>query len=310
MNHDLELEVFRSGDYGPRGRWSDDALDQLAEDYAAERHEAPVTLDHAQTGPALGWVAGVRRSGDRLLVRLKDLNDGLIELLRDGAFKKRSVEIYNRLPETGRPYLKAVSFLGAGAPAVKGLRDVLFTDEGRTTEFRGECGEFCEIEFMEPHKEPRIEPRDESLRSDQGESDSALETSPAEAPAVFTQKVIEKFNELEAELRRAGRWIPSWEHQGVREFFVALSALDEIEAAPDQHVQPADWFARFLTSLPAYLPMGEAAPSTARHFHDSIPNGDRVSSSSIELPNRALALRDRQADLTYAQALRECAKSF
>src|SRR5690606_32066987 len=52
--NELELEIFRAGDYGPRGRWSEADLDRLAAGYDPALHEAPVTLDHAQTGPALG----------------------------------------------------------------------------------------------------------------------------------------------------------------------------------------------------------------------------------------------------------------
>ena len=125
MHQEMELEVFRAGDYGAKGRWSEAELDEIARSYRAELHEAPVTIDHAQTGPALGWVDSVKRRGDRLVARLRGLNAAFVELLNHGAFKKRSVELYRRLPESGGPYLKAVSFLGAGAPAVKGLRTCL-----------------------------------------------------------------------------------------------------------------------------------------------------------------------------------------
>ena len=46
--NELELEVFRSGSYGAKGEWTDAMLDGLAEDYRAETHEAPVTLDHGR----------------------------------------------------------------------------------------------------------------------------------------------------------------------------------------------------------------------------------------------------------------------
>nr|HPK04223.1 hypothetical protein [Candidatus Sumerlaeota bacterium] len=125
MHDQLELEVFRAGDYGAKGVWDEAALERLAADYDPALHEAPVTLDHAQAGPALGWVASVRRVGDRLIARLRGLNRRLLELIRRGAFRKRSIELYTALRETGRPYLRAVSFLGAAAPEVKGLTDPL-----------------------------------------------------------------------------------------------------------------------------------------------------------------------------------------
>src|SRR5688572_1450765 len=111
MQDKLGIEVFRAGDYGPKGVWDEKALDGIAADYDPATHEAPVTLDHAQTGPALGWVEAVRRVGDKLIARLRGVNLKLLELIRAGAFKKRSVEIYPALRETKRPYLRAVSFL-------------------------------------------------------------------------------------------------------------------------------------------------------------------------------------------------------
>ncbi len=126
---EIELEVFRTGDYGPRGAFSEEDLERIATDYNPSDHEAPVTLDHDQTGPAHGWVSGLRRIGDRLLARLSKVSPTLAESLRNATFRKRSIELYRKFPETGRSYLKAVSFLGAAAPIVKGLRDPIFSGD-------------------------------------------------------------------------------------------------------------------------------------------------------------------------------------
>lgn len=132
----LEVEIFRTGDYGQKGRYDEAALEAIANDYRAELHEAPVTTDHTQTGPAQGWVQGLRRVGDRLVAILGRLSPALRELLAHGAYKKRSVELYREFRETGRPYLKAVSFLGAAAPEVKGLADPAFDEqEAGTVQF-------------------------------------------------------------------------------------------------------------------------------------------------------------------------------
>lgn len=124
----LDLEVFRAGDHGERGCWDEATLDAMAADYSPSIHEAPVTVDHAQSGPALGWVEGLRRVGNVLMARLRGLDPAFADMIRRGAFKKRSVEIYRSLETTGRPYLRAVSFLGACPPAVKGLADVVFAE--------------------------------------------------------------------------------------------------------------------------------------------------------------------------------------
>jgi hypothetical protein len=287
MPHELELEVFRAGDYGPKGRWTEDELDLIAADYDAALHEAPVTVDHAQSGPALGWVAGVRRSGDRLVARLRDLHEDFVALLRRGAFKKRSVEIYRALPETNRPYLKAVSFLGAAAPAVKGLRDVLFDESIEATSF---SEELSELSGLTDSSEPSPAPEKPSL--------SDTEPDPTH-----------HFSELRAELRRTGKWLPSWDASGIEDFFAALASLDEIPAGENHSINLAQWFAEFLRSLPAYLPMGEAAPAAPRSNPNSIPQGSAVSASSIDLHRRVVALRETRPDLSYSEALRACSQS-
>jgi hypothetical protein len=123
----LEMEVFRAGTYGAdgwKGTYSERDVRAMASDYEPDYHEAPVTLDHVDRGPAYGWVQSLRATPDgRLFATLKQLSDELIEWLRAGVYRKRSVEIYRDFPATGRPYLRAVTFLGAGVPEVKGMPD-------------------------------------------------------------------------------------------------------------------------------------------------------------------------------------------
>lgn len=125
---EVAVEVFRTGDYGPKGCYTEADLDRLAQDYNPAVHEAPVTFDHQQSGPAHGWVKRVQRCGDRLVATLVRISDTLATALRTQGYKKRSVELYRRLAQTGGPYLKAVSFLGAAAPEAKGLADPQFSE--------------------------------------------------------------------------------------------------------------------------------------------------------------------------------------
>lgn len=96
-------------------------LEQIARDYDPQLQEAPVTVEHMRSGPALGWVAGLRVTGDKLQARFRDLSERLREWLSSGAYRSRSIEMYKPFTATGGSYLGAVSFLGAAAPAVKGL---------------------------------------------------------------------------------------------------------------------------------------------------------------------------------------------
>jgi hypothetical protein len=257
----LDLEVFRAGDFGERGHWTAEALEQMAEDYDASLHEAPVTVDHAQSGPALGWVESLRRVGDVLVARLRDLDPGFAGMIRRGAFKKRSVELYRGLSETGRPYLRAVSFLGACPPAVKGLADVVFAEGD---------GDAVHVEFVEAASE--------------------VENAPDEM----------SWPALRDRLAATGRWLPAWEESPLCTLWVSLGESQR------------ELIACFLESLPAPVPTERLAHAIqTESFADGLPRASRraeVSSDSVAIHRRAVALRDERPELSYSEALRAVAR--
>lgn len=120
------FEVFKAGVY-PQGTYTKKEIKQIADNYNPEFCEAPVTIDHQQSGPAYGWVENVKADGEKLKVSFKDMPDTMKNDVNAGRFKKVSVEIYKNLEGKGF-YLKAVSFLGAAAPQVKGLEQIKFMD--------------------------------------------------------------------------------------------------------------------------------------------------------------------------------------
>ncbi len=120
------FEVFKAGTY-PQGVFSPEEVDALAKNYDPKFCEAPVTLDHEQKGPAYGWVSDLKAENGKLKASFKDLSQELKEFVRSGKYKKISVEIYRNL-EGKQPYLKAVSFLGASIPQVKGMSPVEFKE--------------------------------------------------------------------------------------------------------------------------------------------------------------------------------------
>jgi hypothetical protein len=300
MSNELELEVFKAGDYGPKGTWGEAELDGLAADYDPKLHEAPVTVDHAQRGPALGWVAGLRRVGDRLVARLKGMNEKLMEMIRGGAFKKRSVEIYPTLKESGRPYLRAVSFLGAASPEVKGLEDPLFgegEEEAEAVRFEMEEEEMG-IDSDTDNESEKDQDQDKQKEID---SDSANE-SDSENP------ISEAFGELRGRLQGAGRWRPGWGERGIGEFWAALAAIDEIAVGEDQTIDAAEWFARFLEELPPVVTMGEAAPAEPMSTAGGVPKGGNVDPASLTLHRRVVRFMDENKGIDYGEALRRCAE--
>jgi len=186
----FEMEVFQAGDYGPNGDWTDRDLDAIAADYdAATLHEAPVTVDHTKSGPAWGWVDRLRRVGSRLVATIKQMPTAFRELIQQGRYKKRSAELYFKHPKTGRPYLRAVTFLGAQPPEVKGLADVTFTEDD---------GDVAVVEFEEGGREVKTytqEQLDAAIKE-------TLDKRGAEQAAEFAE-VSKQLEKAKADLARA-----------------------------------------------------------------------------------------------------------
>ncbi|HSA05731.1 MAG TPA: phage protease [Candidatus Gastranaerophilales bacterium] len=120
------FEVFKAGNY-PQGKFSQEDVETLAKNYDPKFCEAPITLDHEQKGPAYGWVSELRSENGKLKASFRNVADELKDYVQSGKYKKISVEIYKEL-EGKKPYLKAVSFLGACIPQVKGMDNIEFKE--------------------------------------------------------------------------------------------------------------------------------------------------------------------------------------
>jgi hypothetical protein len=296
---EMEVEIFRAGDYGDKGTWGERELEAIAADYDPALHEAPVTMDHAQSGPALGWVASVRKVGDRLVARLRKLNDRLLDLVRQGAFKKRSVELYPSFEETGRPYLRAVSFLGAAAPEVKGLADPM------------EAGDGVPL-FSDGAQETLSVAMEESSENDQVVENVVMESAkrtPCEAES--GAKTDEGFDAMRDRLRGKGCWRPAWEKIGIRGFFGQLAETGEVEMPDGRRLLAEEWFEDFLGHLPGVVSMGEFAgvtQGTAGMAETSPAMGGGVfDNASIKLHQMVMRYRQAHPETSYAEALALCA---
>ena len=130
-------EVFKAGVY-PQGKFTKKEIAEIAKNYDPQFCEAPITIDHQQSGPAYGWVDTVKADGEKLKVAFKDIPQEFEQAVNDGKYKRVSVELYRNLEGKGA-YLKAVSFLGAATPQVKGLEQIKFMEsESDTYEFEEE----------------------------------------------------------------------------------------------------------------------------------------------------------------------------
>lgn len=124
-------EVFKAGKY-PQGDFTEKEIEQIASNYDPKFCEAPITIDHQQSGPAYGWVDKVIADGNKLKVSFKEVPEAFEKEVNEGKYKKVSVELYRNLEGKGA-YLKAVSFLGAAIPQVKGLEPIKFMEADADT---------------------------------------------------------------------------------------------------------------------------------------------------------------------------------
>jgi hypothetical protein len=131
-----EFEIFRTGswtsDKGISKQYTEADLDKIIENYNSG-DPAPIVIGHPQTNaPAFGWIEKIKRVADRLIAVPKQLNDQFVDLVKNGAFKKRSISITPDLK------LVHVGFLGAAAPAVEGLKEIQFNAEDDLLSFSDE----------------------------------------------------------------------------------------------------------------------------------------------------------------------------
>ncbi|NQU42061.1 hypothetical protein HQ520_02165 [bacterium] len=307
MEHEMEVEIFRAGDYGPRGRYSEADLETLATDYDPAVHEAPVTVDHLQEGPALGWVRGLRRAGKVLMARLGGLQAEFLDRMRSGGFKKRSIELYRRLETTGRPYLRALTFLGAGAPVVKGLADPVFAED---------AAEPVAILFEETKETPVAEHETREPHVPETAPDPVFaETHEDPDLTPLTPEVDAEIQSFCEQMRSEGRLLPLWEEAGLAPFLAALENSRPLRFSDDPANAPLTlraWFERFLAHLAPSVPMGEltgAVPALHRSVSRPVDlpsnwRGVRVDTASMNLHERACRYRESNPDVAYAEALR------
>ena len=128
----LPLQIFKVGTWtdngGTTAAFSDAELAATAAAYdPINKHEAPLVVGHPTLdAPAYGWVQALAVIQDALEATPKQVDTEFADMVREGRFNKISSSFW-RPDAPGNPvpgvyYLRHVGFLGAAAPAVKGLR--------------------------------------------------------------------------------------------------------------------------------------------------------------------------------------------
>ena len=129
--------IFKSGKHTPMQGgaidFSDEIVSQIAANYSPAVFEAPAVIGHPKNDdPAFGWFKSVQFEDGNLYAEMDQIDPAFSEMVSQGKFKKVSASFFTpkspNNPTPGAFYLRHVGFLGAAAPAVKGLQQVQFSD--------------------------------------------------------------------------------------------------------------------------------------------------------------------------------------
>lgn len=256
-------EVFKTGWHkGSKGKpryWGIKDLDRLVDTYNPEHfHEAPIVIDHNEEegpvlgGPAYGWVEKLKRVGEILYAKFKQVIPEFKEVVNKGLFKKRSIGVF------ADGTLQHVAFLGATPPAVKGMKDYQFKQDEQACFYYSEASnskileeepiDMTELERLQKKLEAS-ENENKALKATNAEKDKALKTSQAqfsEQQAKSLRKDLE--NEIDQAIKD-GKALPAWKDMGIIEFAANLENSESFEFSEGKKESPLDWFRGFLNSL-------------------------------------------------------------
>lgn len=331
------VAIFRAGKY-PQGDFDEAALDGIVSRYnPVNAHEAPISLDHEDKGPALGWVSSLKRVGDLLYARFRQVSDDFKEKLRSGSYKKPSVEIYKNYEGQGVPYLRAVTFLGAQSPAVKGLPQAVFLESAGqfvtvtckdqediemakdfAAQLEEKDNELARFREEQQKQAEALKAKDDELvrfREEQQRQSDALKAKDAELAKVQQEnrrKEIAQFFDTQVS---AGKALPAWKDGGIIEFMQSLSdennqalatfAENAGQAGAGQTMSQRAWFTKFMQALPEIVIFGETITKERAAKAQGIGGADSAGERLDKLT--VVKMQDRK-DLTYRQAFHEVQK--
>jgi len=243
------MEIFTTGRHtsasGSTKEWTEGDLEKMASSYRPDSHEAPIVVGHPKSdAPAYGWIDQLKVVGRKLLARPKQLEPQFAEMVRTGRFKKRSISVY---PDGT---LRHVGFLGAQPPAIKGLKDVSFSDQDEETyEYQDVEDTMTELEKLQAalDKEKAAREAADKKAADFEEKAKTAQADFAEAQKKAQRTEVDNF--IESGIKD-GKILPAWKEQGLADFMLTLDEQTQTyEFAEGNEKTPGKWFRDFISEF-------------------------------------------------------------
>ncbi|HEY0953986.1 MAG TPA: hypothetical protein VGE36_04465 [Roseateles sp.] len=308
------VEIFRAGtrraDNGQEYTITTADLHASAAAYDPALSEAPLVVGHpASNKPAYGWAAGLEVVGDVLRIAdHKQVEPAFAEMVNAGRFKKRSASFYHPQdpsnPKPGVWYLRHAGFLGAQPPAVKGLKDIEFSEAADA------------VNFSDPVEPQEPNPMDEETKKKLAEAEAAAAKANAERDAALQRATaaegqVANFAEQNRQARhaahvsfaegevKAGRLLP-------KDQAAAVAVLDRLaegevvefsEGDTTKKVSPVEFVKSLISLGTAKVQFGEFKPGETAAAAGSAKG---KSDAEIDQAARAYAAHHK---VSYAEAL-------
>lgn len=344
-----KIEIFKAGSWtsaeGQTIRFTERDLQRTAAAYDPAKFDAPLVLGHPKTDdPAYGWVKRLSYAAGKLFAEIDDLEPAFSDAVSKKRYKKISASFYAPAhpgnPVPGTYYLRHVGFLGAAAPAVKGLKPVSFADAASLTfDFAEENGNSEEAKaagILGKIKELIAEKfgDDDAEKAVPAEDLAALEEKPAAAEETSEktddptkkdededkekEKQESAFAEREAALAKREKELKHAENEQFLDTLISAGrlmpgmknkVLNFMDALANGDAlsfsEKADTFREILTSLPKVVEFSEKSkPETlsAQTASFSAPEGYLVNADRLELHQKITQYCETHQGVSYAEA--------
>lgn len=291
------LQIFKPGTHlamsGQALAFSEADLQATVAAYDPTLHEAPLVVGHpVHDMPAYGWVQSLQFSDGGIDATPAQVNNDFADMVAAGAFKKISASFYSPSspanPVPGVYYLRHVGFLGAAAPAVKGMRNPSFadTEEGVVTFSEWDDATNPSPSFSEVKpKEPTVTPEEKAaLEAENTRLRAELASNKATQIHAAHLAFCEGLKGLPLAAR--GVVVATLDH-------LALDAAVDFGEG-DGKAPLLDALKAVFTALPAPVQLGENATKSRAATDDggasfAAPQGYRVDAADLARHHKALA---------------------
>ena len=313
------FEVFKAGNY-PQGKFSKNEVKELAKNYDPQFCEAPITLDHEQKGPAYGWVDSLKEENGVLKASFKDLSEDLKEFVNKGKYKKISVEIYREL-EGKKPYLKAVSFLGASIPQVKGMQAVEFkegesdiyefedTNDDSQTEIEDLKAIVSELEAQVADFKEKAKKKTEIKELKSQIKDLNIQLAKFKEEASDKEKIAKELKDIKDNIRdkEYNEFIDSQIELGIltpANKDAVLSILQDLDNVKkfDESSNSVEVFKQFISALPKQIEFEEFATKKKVTTVQNVEKYADADEDSLEIYKQATAIAENEK-ISFKEAL-------